>query len=135
MMERLASMDATEPGSPFMGAEDGAAPLEVAQAQRARDRSRRDGRTNRSYSTRPHPPALPQVEDAGSDRSPLPRDRSGTSGPRRSRAASFSLRHAVSERAMTSISTPLLILCAVLLFPVVLAGTIALDLTEAEVSP
>lgn len=36
---------------------------------------------------------------------------------------------------MTTISTPLLILCAVLLFPVVLAGTIALDLTEAEVSP
>lgn len=36
---------------------------------------------------------------------------------------------------MTSISMPLLILCAVLLFPVVLAGSIALDLTEAEVSP
>jgi hypothetical protein len=36
---------------------------------------------------------------------------------------------------MTSISTPLLILCAVLLFPVVLAGSIVLDLTEAEVSP
>ena len=36
---------------------------------------------------------------------------------------------------MTPISTPLFILCAVLLFPLVLAGTIALDLTEAEVSP
>jgi hypothetical protein len=36
---------------------------------------------------------------------------------------------------MTSISMPLLILCAVLLFPVVLVGSIALDLTEAEVSP
>jgi hypothetical protein len=36
---------------------------------------------------------------------------------------------------MTSISPPLLILCAVLLFPVVLAGSIVLDLTEAEVSP
>lgn len=36
---------------------------------------------------------------------------------------------------MTSISTPLLVLCAVLLFPLVLAGTIVLDLTEAEVEP
>jgi hypothetical protein len=36
---------------------------------------------------------------------------------------------------MTPISTPLLILCAVLLFPVVLTGSIVLDLTEAEVSP
>ena len=36
---------------------------------------------------------------------------------------------------MTAISTPLLILGAVLLFPVVLAGSIVLDLTEAEVSP
>lgn len=36
---------------------------------------------------------------------------------------------------MTSISTPLLIVCAVLLSPLVLAGSIVLDLTEAEVSP
>lgn len=36
---------------------------------------------------------------------------------------------------MTSISTPVLILCAVLLFPLVLAGSIVLDLTEAEVEP
>jgi hypothetical protein len=36
---------------------------------------------------------------------------------------------------MTSISTPLLILCAVLFFPLVLAGSIVLDLTEAEVEP
>ncbi len=36
---------------------------------------------------------------------------------------------------MTPISMPLLILCAVLLFPVVLLGTIALDLSKAEVSP
>jgi hypothetical protein len=36
---------------------------------------------------------------------------------------------------MTSISMPLLILCAVLLFPVVLVGSIVLDLTQAEVSP
>jgi hypothetical protein len=36
---------------------------------------------------------------------------------------------------MTPISMPLLILGAVLLFPVVLLGTIALDLSEAEVSP
>jgi hypothetical protein len=34
---------------------------------------------------------------------------------------------------MTSISTPLLILCAVFLFPLVLLGTIVLDLSEAEV--
>jgi hypothetical protein len=34
---------------------------------------------------------------------------------------------------MTPLSTPLLILAAVLLFPLVLAGTIALDLTETEV--
>lgn len=34
---------------------------------------------------------------------------------------------------MTSVSTPLLILCAVLLFPLVLVGTLALDLTETEV--
>jgi hypothetical protein len=36
---------------------------------------------------------------------------------------------------MTSISTPLLVLCAVLLFPLVLAGTMLLDLSEAEVTP
>jgi hypothetical protein len=36
---------------------------------------------------------------------------------------------------MTSISTPVMILCAVLLFPLVLAGSIVLDLTEAEVEP
>ena len=36
---------------------------------------------------------------------------------------------------MTSISTPLLVLCAVLLFPLVLAGTMLLDLSEAEVAP
>jgi hypothetical protein len=36
---------------------------------------------------------------------------------------------------MTPIPPPLLFLCAVLLFPLVLLGTIALDLTEAEVSP
>jgi hypothetical protein len=36
---------------------------------------------------------------------------------------------------MPPISMPLLILCAVLLFPVVLVGTIVLSLTEAEVSP
>ncbi len=35
---------------------------------------------------------------------------------------------------MTSISTPLLVLCAVLLFPLVLVGAIVLDLTEAEVA-
>ena len=36
---------------------------------------------------------------------------------------------------MTSISTPVLILCAVLLFPLVLAGSLVLDLAEAEVEP
>lgn len=36
---------------------------------------------------------------------------------------------------MTSISMPLMIVCAVLLFPVVLVGSIVLDLTEAEVDP
>lgn len=36
---------------------------------------------------------------------------------------------------MTSISMPLLILSAVLLFPLVLVGSLVLDLTEAEVSP
>jgi hypothetical protein len=36
---------------------------------------------------------------------------------------------------MTSISTPLLVLCAVLLFPLVLVGTMLLDLSEAEVTP
>jgi hypothetical protein len=36
---------------------------------------------------------------------------------------------------MTTLSTPLLILCAVLFFPLVLAGTILLDLSEAEVEP
>lgn len=87
--------------------------------------------------TEPSPPDKGVEDGAASlgDHSPPTRDRSGTSRPRRSRAASFYLRHAVSERAMTSISTPLLILCAVLLFPLVLAGSIALDLTEAEVSP
>lgn len=34
---------------------------------------------------------------------------------------------------MTSLSTPLLILCAVLFFPLVLAGTLVLGLSEAEV--
>ena len=36
---------------------------------------------------------------------------------------------------MIPISTPLLVVCAVLLFPLVLAGSILLDLTEAEVEP
>ena len=36
---------------------------------------------------------------------------------------------------MTSISTPLLVLCAVLLFPLVLVGSLALGLTAAEVEP
>lgn len=36
---------------------------------------------------------------------------------------------------MTSLSMPLLIVSAVLLFPFVLVGSIVLDLTEAEVSP
>jgi hypothetical protein len=35
---------------------------------------------------------------------------------------------------MTSVSTPLLVLCAVLLFPLVLVGTLVLDLTETEVA-
>ena len=34
---------------------------------------------------------------------------------------------------MSTLSTPLLILSAVLLFPLVLAGTIAIDLTQTEV--
>ena len=34
---------------------------------------------------------------------------------------------------MTSISMPLLVLCAVLLFPLVLVGSMVMDLTEAEV--
>lgn len=33
---------------------------------------------------------------------------------------------------MATVSTPLLILCAILLFPLVLAGTIAIDLCEKE---
>ena len=36
---------------------------------------------------------------------------------------------------MTSISMPLMTLCAVLLFPLILVGSIVLDLTEAEVAP
>jgi len=36
---------------------------------------------------------------------------------------------------MTSFSMPLLILSAVFLFPLVLVGSIVLNLTEAEVSP
>jgi hypothetical protein len=36
---------------------------------------------------------------------------------------------------MTSFSMPLMILAAVLLFPLVLVGSMVLDLTEAEVSP
>lgn len=36
---------------------------------------------------------------------------------------------------MTSLSMPLLIVSAVLLFPFVLVGSIVLDLSEAEVSP
>lgn len=34
---------------------------------------------------------------------------------------------------MPPLSTPLLILCAVVLFPLVLVGTMALELTETEV--
>jgi len=33
---------------------------------------------------------------------------------------------------MSTLSTPLLILCAVLFFPLVLAGTLVLDLTQVE---
>ncbi|XXF79332.1 hypothetical protein P2318_06155 [Myxococcaceae bacterium GXIMD 01537] len=36
---------------------------------------------------------------------------------------------------MTSLSTPLLVVLAILLFPLVLVGSIALDLFEAEPNP
>jgi hypothetical protein len=36
---------------------------------------------------------------------------------------------------MATLSTPALVLLAILLFPLVLAGSIVLDLVEAEVQP